>query len=194
MGSKEIGLLISDNFTTWGSAWQSQENAWAPREQSDQHGYLPSLISLRCALNGLLRTAGFYVWTGKPDKTGQMYRLICSVAARTKMVGLAVTISPPMNLKTLEWKTQNLRPIFAAANKKYFTKVVNLRNISIVGIRLSKSHFWVGEPKKILDRDGHKQRPEANRILARNSKYWEKMSLLTCGNYKWQSGPLVLES
>ena len=38
----------------WASAWQNQQNDWAPREESDQHGYPHSLISLRCALNGLL--------------------------------------------------------------------------------------------------------------------------------------------
>ena len=37
---------------TCATAWQNQQNDCAPSEDSDQPGNLPSLISLRCALNG----------------------------------------------------------------------------------------------------------------------------------------------
>ena len=49
---------------------------WTPREESDQYGYSPSLISLRCAPNGLLRSYHFYLQTVKTDQTGQMRWLI----------------------------------------------------------------------------------------------------------------------
>ena len=34
------------------ASWQNQQNECAPSEDSDQPGHPPSLISLRCALNG----------------------------------------------------------------------------------------------------------------------------------------------
>ena len=36
----------------WATTWQNKQNDWAPSEDSDQPGHPPSLISLRCALNG----------------------------------------------------------------------------------------------------------------------------------------------
>ena len=50
-------------YHNWASAWQNQQNDWAPREESDQHEYPHSLISLHCALNGLLRFLSFlWLW------------------------------------------------------------------------------------------------------------------------------------
>ena len=36
----------------WATTWQNQQNECAPSEDSDQPGHPPSLISLRCVLNG----------------------------------------------------------------------------------------------------------------------------------------------
>ena len=36
----------------WAATWQNQQSGCAPSEDSDQPGHPPSLISLRCALNG----------------------------------------------------------------------------------------------------------------------------------------------
>ena len=45
--------LIGENeHNTWAMTWQNQQNECAPSEDSDQPGHPPSLISLRCALNG----------------------------------------------------------------------------------------------------------------------------------------------
>ena len=48
----------------------------APKEESNQHGYPPSLISLRCALTGLLRIQGFCLRTVLTAQTGQIPWLI----------------------------------------------------------------------------------------------------------------------
>ena len=44
---------------------KTNKMACAPSEDSDQPGNLPSLIRLRCALNGLLRTQAFFMRTAK---------------------------------------------------------------------------------------------------------------------------------
>ena len=36
----------------WAASWQNQQNDCASSKDSDQPGHLPSLISLRCVLNG----------------------------------------------------------------------------------------------------------------------------------------------
>ena len=46
-----VFLWISD-FDRWAATRQNQQNYCAPGEDSDQPGHLPSLISLRCVLNG----------------------------------------------------------------------------------------------------------------------------------------------
>ena len=51
----------------WMCAQRRLRSAWASA-QSDQ--------SLRCALNGLLRTQAFFMQTAKTDQTGRMPRLI----------------------------------------------------------------------------------------------------------------------
>ena len=54
----------------------------AHSENSDHPGHPPSLISLRCALNGKLGTHTFFMQTAKTDQTGQMPRLILVFAGR----------------------------------------------------------------------------------------------------------------
>ena len=49
-----VSADLNSFYHNWASAWQNQQHDWAPREESDQHGYPHSLISLRCAINGLL--------------------------------------------------------------------------------------------------------------------------------------------
>ena len=49
----------------WAATWQNQQSDCAPSEDSDQPGHPPSLISLRCALNGYLRTQAFFMRTAK---------------------------------------------------------------------------------------------------------------------------------
>ena len=49
----------------WAATWQNQQNECAPSEDSDQPGHPPSLISLRCALSGQLRTPAFFMRTAK---------------------------------------------------------------------------------------------------------------------------------
>ena len=49
----------------WTASWQNQHNDSAPSEDSDQPGHWPSLISLRCVLNGYLRTQAFFMRTAK---------------------------------------------------------------------------------------------------------------------------------
>ena len=44
---------------------KTNKMACAPSEDSDQPGHRPSLISLRCALNGLLRAQCFFMRTAK---------------------------------------------------------------------------------------------------------------------------------
>ena len=48
----------------------------------------------------------------------------------------------------------------------------------------------LGELRKILVRDGHKQGPEAHILWAESTKWLEKKSILRCRNYinLWQSG------
>ena len=43
---------MSQQQLKWAASWQNQQNDCAPSEDSDQPGHPPSLISLRCALNG----------------------------------------------------------------------------------------------------------------------------------------------
>ena len=49
----------------WAATWQNQQSDCAPSEDSDQPGHPPSLISLRCALNGYLRIQAFFMRTAK---------------------------------------------------------------------------------------------------------------------------------
>ena len=48
----------------------------APSKDSDQPGHSPSLISLRWALNGYVRTKCFFMRTAKTDQIGRMPSLI----------------------------------------------------------------------------------------------------------------------
>ena len=41
-----------DMVGIWAASWQNQQSDCAPSEDLDQPGHLPSLISLRYALNG----------------------------------------------------------------------------------------------------------------------------------------------
>ena len=67
-----------NGIVTWTASWQNQQNDCEPSEDSDQPGHPPSLIrvrsawasaqsdqSIRCALNGYLRTQGFIMRTMK---------------------------------------------------------------------------------------------------------------------------------
>ena len=68
--------------TKWLCAKRGLKSAWA-FAQSDQ--------SLRCALNGYLRTQAFFMRTAKTDQTGRMPRLIRVFAGRTcHFVGFVV--------------------------------------------------------------------------------------------------------
>ena len=49
----------------WAATRQNQQNGCAPSKDSDQSGHPPSVISLRCALNGQLRTQTFFMRTAK---------------------------------------------------------------------------------------------------------------------------------
>ena len=51
--------------TIWAASRQNQQNDCAPSQDSDQSGHPPSLISLRCAFNGYLRTQAFIMRTAK---------------------------------------------------------------------------------------------------------------------------------
>ena len=53
------------NSHKWAASWQNQQNDCASSEDSEQSGHPPSLISLRCALNGLLWTQAFFMRTAK---------------------------------------------------------------------------------------------------------------------------------
>ena len=55
--------LVYDNI--WTATWQNHQTECAPSDDSDQPGHPPSLISLRCALSGLLRAQGFFMRTVK---------------------------------------------------------------------------------------------------------------------------------
>ena len=56
----------------------NQQNDCASREDSDQPGHPPSLISLRCVLSGYLKNPSFlHADREDSDQTGQMPRLIC---------------------------------------------------------------------------------------------------------------------
>ena len=55
----------------WTTTWQNQQNECAPSEDSDQPGHPSSRISLRCVLNGKLRTQGFFMRTAKTDQIGR---------------------------------------------------------------------------------------------------------------------------
>ena len=74
------------NMYTWAATWQNQQSECAPSEDSDQPGYPPSLISLRCALNGQLRAQAFFMRTAKTDQFGRMPRLIWVIAGRTTIL------------------------------------------------------------------------------------------------------------
>ena len=75
----------------WATSWQNQQNDCAPSEDSDQPGHPPSLISLRCALNGTLLCAQWVVKdpsflhadSQDSDQTGRMPRLIWVFAGCT---------------------------------------------------------------------------------------------------------------
>ena len=41
-------FLLGFTLQKWAATWQNQQNECAPREDSDQPGHPPSLISLRC--------------------------------------------------------------------------------------------------------------------------------------------------
>ena len=72
-----IQLFMSRDMTKptkWVCAQRRLRSAWASA-QSDQ--------SLRCALNGQLKTQAFFMWTAKTDQTGRMPRLIWVFAGRT---------------------------------------------------------------------------------------------------------------
>ena len=49
----------------WAASWQNQQDDCVPSKESDQAGHPPSLISLRCALSGSLRTQAFFMRTVK---------------------------------------------------------------------------------------------------------------------------------
>ena len=49
----------------WAATWQNQRSDCALSEDADQPGHPPSLISLRCALHGQLRTQAFFMRTAK---------------------------------------------------------------------------------------------------------------------------------
>ena len=73
LGMTQISLGISKDSDQPGhqqrlrSAWASAKTqiSLGISKDSDQPGYLPSDQSLRCALNGNLRTQGFFTWTAK---------------------------------------------------------------------------------------------------------------------------------
>ena len=82
LGNSEVYTVWPSSFRgflyllVWAATWNNQQNECVPSEDSDQPGHLPSLISLRCALNGYLRTQAFIMRTAKTDQTEQMPRLI----------------------------------------------------------------------------------------------------------------------
>ena len=106
----------------WATSWQNQQNDCAPSEDSDQPGHSLSLISLRCALNGQLRTQAFFMWTAKTDQTGRMPRLICVFAGCTcHFVGLL------MRKLIFGYQTTNL--IFGSHNLIFWISMIHFLNI-----------------------------------------------------------------
>ena len=64
---RHCSKIQRSKFNNWAATWQNQQSDCAPSEawvsaQSDE--------SLRCALNGQLRTQAFFMWTAKTDQTG----------------------------------------------------------------------------------------------------------------------------
>ena len=61
-------MKYSNNLQVWATSWQNQQSDCAPSEDSDQPWHPPSLISLRCALNGYLRSVKTLIRLGRcPD-------------------------------------------------------------------------------------------------------------------------------
>ena len=60
-----IDSAVSERFPVinWAVTWQNQQSECAPSEDSGQPGRQPRLISLRCVLNGYLRTQCFFMRT-----------------------------------------------------------------------------------------------------------------------------------
>ena len=80
--------------------------ACAPSEDSDQPGLPPSLIILRCAFNGQLRTQCCFMQTVMTDQARQMPRLIWVFAGHTgHCVGFVIW-----------WQFRNNFPYFSIKN------------------------------------------------------------------------------
>ena len=81
----------------------------APNKDSDQPGHLPNLISLRCALNGLLRTQALFMWTVKIDQSGQMPGWSASsLGAKVILLNLSWGGSFHMHIEPEHIKTFNM--------------------------------------------------------------------------------------
>ena len=56
---------VCPDINIWAATWQSQQSDCAPSEDQISMNIPQSDQSLRCALNGYLRTQGFFMWTAK---------------------------------------------------------------------------------------------------------------------------------
>ena len=115
--------------TMWASTWQNQQSDCVPSEDSDQPGYLPSLISLCCALNGLLSTQAFFMQTVKTR--------IRPADAQADLSSLGA-----VTLLVLSWHSSNDLPWIRSA-----THCVGMKELWVLDIPLSAQTdqpAWMG--------------------------------------------------
>ena len=82
-----LGLFRQLLLYKWASAWQNQQNGYAPSEDSDQTEHPPSLIRSSLSAQWLAKDPSFLHADSKDsDQTGRMPRLIGVFAGRTRFI------------------------------------------------------------------------------------------------------------
>ena len=108
------------------------KNDQATREESDQHGYPPSRISLHCPLNDLLGFQSFYV------RTVRLIRQITGHVVDFAMRRLIYAVLPP-GLKPLRKHTySNILKIFPPKNE-----IFQIKKSDIFSYFCSNHRLWV---------------------------------------------------